>query len=269
MKSVRSALFVPADRPERLPKALGSGADAVIADLEDAVEASAKSAARHALAGFLDTHVGARVVVRVNAVDTPYFNDDLALCASLPGVAAVMLPKADSADIVRLAATAGKPVWPLVESARAVLALPELAQAPGAAQLVFGTLDFALDLGLDAAADAGRAVLDHVRHQLLLHARSAGLPGPLDGVHPRLDDAAGLRAEAARARAAGMGGMLCVHPSQVPIINESFQPSAEELDWARRVVQASTGQRGAFRLDGQMVDAPVVRRARLIIEQAG
>jgi len=268
MRGVRSALFVPADRPERLPKALASGADAVIVDLEDAVQDGAKEAARQTLAGFLEAHAGACVVVRVNAADTSYFDDDLALCARSPGVAAIMLPKADSAAVVAHAAASGKPLWPLVESARAVLALPELARAEGVARLAFGSVDFALDLGLDAATPAGRAMLDDVRHRLVLHARAAGLAAPLDGVHLRLDDIAGLRAEAARARGAGMGGMLCVHPLQVPVVNETFQPSGEDLQWARRVVQAASGERGAFKLDGRMVDAPVIRRARAILDRA-
>jgi len=269
MMRVRSALFVPGDRPERLPKALASGADAVIVDLGDAVEPGAKDAARAAVAGSLRGCGDRSVVVRVNAVQTIYFDEDIALCAGSPAVAAVMLPKAESAaDVVRAAAS-GRPVWPLVESARGVLALEAIAGAPAVGRLVFGSLDFALDLDLDPLSTAGRAVLDDARHRMLLHARAADLPAPLDGVHPQLDDIDGLRAEAARARAAGMGGMLCVHPMQVAAINEVFSPSAAELAWARRVVEAAAGQRGAFRLDGRMVDAPVLAKARRTVEAAG
>lgn len=269
MTRVRSALFVPADRPERLPKALASGADAVIVDLEDAVEPGAKDAARAAVAASLRGCAGGAVVVRVNAVRTAWFDEDLALCAANPAVAAVMLPKAETAADVARAAAAGRPVWPLIESARGVLALEAIAGAPGVGRLVFGSLDFALDLDLDPVSVAGRAVLDDVRHRMLLHARAAGLPAPLDGVHPQLDDLDGLRAEAARARGVGMGGMLCVHPMQVAAINEAFSPSEAELAWARRVVLAAAGQRGAFRLDGKMVDAPVLARARRTMEAAG
>jgi len=268
MKRIRSALFVPGDRPERLPKALASGADAVIVDLEDAVEPGAKVAAREAVALSLRGCRDRSVVVRVNAVQTPYFDQDIALCAGNPAVAAVMLPKAETAADVARAAAAGRPVWPLTESARGVVALEAVAHAPGVERLVFGSLDFALDLGLDPASAPGRAVLDDARHRLLLHARAADLPAPLDGVHPRLDDIEGLRAEAARARGAGMGGMLCVHPAQVSAINEAFSPSEAELAWARRVVEAAAGQRGAFRLDGRMVDAPVLAQARRTIEAA-
>lgn len=269
MTRVRSALFVPGDRPERLPKALASGADAVIVDLEDAVEPGAKDAARAAVAASLRGCADGAVVVRINAVRTAWFDEDIALCAASPAVAAVMLPKAESAADVARAAAAARPVWPLIESARGVLALEAIAGAPGVGRLVFGSLDFALDLDLDPVSVAGRAVLDDVRHRMLLHARAADLPAPLDGVHPQLDDTDGLRAEAARARGAGMGGMLCVHPRQVAAINEAFSPSEAELAGARRVVQAAAGQRGAFRLDGKMVDAPVLARARRTMEAAG
>ncbi|GAA0493322.1 MULTISPECIES: CoA ester lyase [Pigmentiphaga] len=269
MKRVRSALFVPGDRPERLPKALASGADAVIVDLEDAVEPGAKAAARAAVAASLKACADRSVVVRVNAIQTIYFDEDIALCAASPAVAAVMLPKSESAADMARAASAGRPVWPLIESARGVLALAAIADAPGVERLVFGSLDFALDLDLDPVSAAGRAVLDDARHRMLLHARGADLPAPLDGVHPQLDDIDGLRAEAARARGAGMGGMLCVHPVQVAAINEAFSPSDAELAWARRVVEAAAGQRGAFRLEGRMVDAPVLARARRMMEAAG
>jgi len=265
MKRVRSALFVPGDRPERLPKALASGADVVIVDLEDAVEPDAKAAAREAVAASLARCQDRRVAVRINAVRTPYFDADIALCAGSPAVAAVMLPKAETAADVARAAAAGRPVWPLIESARGVLALEAIAGAPGVGRLVFGSLDFALDVGLDVESASGRAVLDDARHRLLLHARAADLPAPLDGVHQKLDDIEGLRAEAARARGAGMGGMLCVHPAQVAVVNDTFSPSQAELAWARGVVRAAEGQRGAFRLEGRMVDAPVLERARRTI----
>src|SRR5690606_22677852 len=151
------------------------------------------------------------LVVRVNDADSAWFADDLALCASRPGVVAVMLPKADSAEAVARAAAAGKPVWPIVESARAVLALPELARQAGVAQLVFGSVDLAVDLDLEADSASGQALLDDVRHRLLLQARAAGLGAPLDGVHLKLDDASGLRGAAERARGVGMAGMLCIH----------------------------------------------------------
>ncbi len=262
---IRSALFVPCSRPDRIPKALAAGADVVIADLEDAVEQDAKDAARLALSEFLGAHPDARLVVRVNAVDTPQFAQDLRVCLQAPGVVAVMLPKADSASHIR-AAACGKPIWPIIESARAVLALGEIAASADVGRLVFGSLDFSLDLGLDETSEAGRSMLDGVRHQLVLHARAALMAQPLDGVYPNLDDEAGLAREAKRARDLGMGGLLCVHPVQIRTIHEAFEASPAELAWAKKVLAAAAGAPGAFRLDGSMVDEPVLRRARRILQ---
>ncbi|SMF26528.1 HpcH/HpaI aldolase/citrate lyase family protein [Pseudogulbenkiania subflava] len=267
-KTSRTALFVPGDRGERIPKALASGADGVIVDLEDAVAADAKAKARQIIREFLDSTPDARVLVRINAADTNEHAEDLAL-ASHPGVAAVLLPKAETAEQVRhVNATCGKPVWPIVETAIGVLAVPELARAQGVERLALGTLDLGLDLDLKPGSAGGEAMLDQARFSLLLHSRLAQLPSPIDGVYPALADKAGLAEAAARSRAAGMGGMLCIHPSQVESINAAFSPAAGEVEWARRVVEISKQSNGAFSLDGQMVDAPVIERAVRILQRA-
>lgn len=202
--------------------------------------------------------------MRINAVRTPYFDADIALCAGSPAVAAVMLPKAETAADGPRGGSGPARVAADRKRARRAGAGSDRRRA-GVGRLVFGSLDFALDVGLDVESASGRAVLDDARHRLLLHARAADLPAPLDGVHQKLDDIEGLRAEAARARGAGMGGMLCVHPAQVAVVNDTFSPSQAELAWARGVVRAAEGQRGAFRLEGRMVDAPVLERARRTI----
>ncbi len=132
---VRTALFVPGSRPERFAKALASGADAVIVDFEDAVEASLKARARENLESFLDANPEARVRVRVNAAGDPQQAADLELCGRLPGVTGILLPKAERAMQVRIAAASGKPVWPLIESARGLLALGEIAACEGVERL--------------------------------------------------------------------------------------------------------------------------------------
>lgn len=264
---MRTALFVPGSRPERFAKALAAGADAVIVDFEDAVEEPLKPQARAHLAAFLQATPAARLWVRVNAAGHPQHLADLALCAEQPGVLGIVLPKAQSpAEVARAAAT-GKPVWPIIESAQGVLALAELARAPGVQRLVFGGLDLALDLALDASLAAGQQVLDHARAQLCLHARAAGLAPPLDGVYPALNDAAGLAAATRHAQAMGYAGALCIHPAQVPAIHAALAPSAEAVAWAQRVLAASQaeGGAGAFRFEGQMVDAPVLARARRVL----
>ncbi|MFY3951774.1 HpcH/HpaI aldolase/citrate lyase family protein, partial [Achromobacter xylosoxidans] len=145
---VRTALFVPASRAERIPKALASGADAVIVDLEDAVEHLAKASAREALCDFLGTQPQARVWVRINDASTSWHDDDLKACRGKPTVAGILLPKAESLAQVRHVAQTGLPVIPILETARGILNAAEVAGTPGVARLAFGSLDYGLDLGV-------------------------------------------------------------------------------------------------------------------------
>ncbi|MCJ1878294.1 MULTISPECIES: HpcH/HpaI aldolase/citrate lyase family protein [Pseudomonas] len=266
---VRTALFVPGSRPERFAKALASGADAVIVDFEDAVEASLKARARENLESFLDANPEARVRVRVNAAGDPQQAADLELCGRLPGVTGILLPKAERAMQVRIAAASGKPVWPLIESARGLLALGEIAACEGVERLTFGGLDLALDIGMSSGTQAAAVVYDQVRLSLLLHSRVNDLQPPLDTVFPAFDDAEGFAATIRHGRDLGLLGALCIHPRQVAVAHAALAPGAEELDWARRVVEASQGGAAAFQVDGQMVDAPVLARARRLLASAG
>ncbi|MBC9905900.1 MULTISPECIES: CoA ester lyase [Achromobacter] len=267
---VRSALFVPASRPERIPKALAAGADAVIVDLEDAVEHLAKAAAREALCDFLGTNPRARLWVRINDASTSWHDDDLKACRGKPGVAGVLLPKAESLAQVRHVVQAGLRVIPILETAQGILNAAEVAATPGVERLAFGSLDYGLDMGLTPDTPGAQTVLDQARVQVLLHSRAAGLAPALDGVFPGIQDQAGLAHAAARAQQMGFGGMLCIHPSQVPVIHAAFVPAAQELAWARRVIATHRDTAaGTFMLDGKMVDAPVIARARLVLAQAG
>ncbi|MGE8618495.1 MAG: HpcH/HpaI aldolase/citrate lyase family protein [Achromobacter spanius] len=267
---VRSALFVPASRAERIPKALAAGADTVIVDLEDAVEHLAKASAREALCDFLGTHRDVRLWVRINDASTSWHDDDLKACRGRPNIAGILLPKAETLAQVRHVAQTGLPVIPLIETARGMLNAGEVAATPGVVRLAFGSLDYALDMGLTPDTPGAETVLDHARVQVLLHTRSAGLAPALDGVFPGVQDTAGLNQAASRAQQMGFGGMLCIHPAQVPVIHAAFVPAREELDWARRVIAAHRDtSAGTFMLDGKMVDAPVIARARLVLAQAG
>jgi (S)-citramalyl-CoA lyase len=267
---VRSALFVPASRAERIPKALAAGADAVIVDLEDAVEHLAKASARESLCDFLGTNPRARLWVRINDASTPWHDDDLKACRGKPGVAGILLPKAESLAQVRHVVQAGLPVIPILETAQGILNAGEVAATPGVARLAFGSLDYGLDMGLTPDTPGAEAVLDQARVQVLLHSRAAGLAPALDGVFPGVQDQAGLARAAGRAQQMGFGGMLCIHPAQVAVIHAAFVPARQELEWARRVVAAHRDTAaGTFMLDGKMVDAPVIARARLVLAQAG
>ncbi len=269
-RTVRTALFVPASRPERIPKALASGADTVIVDLEDAVEHLAKDNAREALCDFLGTHPEVRLWVRINDASTPWHDDDLKACHNHPGVAAIVLPKTETQAHVRHAAQTGIDIVPILETADGVLNAAEIAATPGVQRLAFGSLDYGLDLGLTTDSDGAGVVLDHARVQVLLRSRAAGLAPALDGVFPGVQDTAGMRAAACRARDMGFGGMLCIHPTQVGIIHGAFAPPAADVEWARRVVAVHRDSgAGTFMLEGKMVDAPVIGRARQLLERAG
>lgn len=267
--SIRSALFVPATRPERIPKALQSGADQVIVDLEDAVAEDLKAQARANLDAFLEANPQARVLVRINAPQHQQQAADIELCRRQPGVAAVLLPKAESAAQVDQAAACGKPVWPIIESARGLLELPAIARARGVERLSFGALDLGLDLGLASDTAGAQRILDQARYAVLLHSRLAQLAPPLDSVFADINNTAGMTRMAADARDMGFGGLLCIHPSQVALIHAAYMPRQDELDWALRVLDSVASAGGVFVLDGQMVDAPVIGLARRVLHRAG
>lgn len=264
----RSFLFVPATRPERFAKALASGADAVIIDLEDAVAPADKVAARQALLPAmlaLDPAQRSRLLVRINAAGTPWHVGDLAALREwvTHGLGAVMVPKAESVAGLADVANAAGPcaLLPLIESVAGLDAANLLAASPQVLRLAFGHLDFQADAGLACAADESELV--PVRLALVLATRRALLPAPVDGISPGTQDTAQLASDAARGRRGGFGGKLCIHPAQVAAVNAAFMPSAAELDWARRVVAgfAAAGG-GVFSLDGRMVDAPVLLLAQ-------
>lgn len=259
----RTYLFVPGTRPERFAKALASGADVVVLDLEDAVAADDKDAARRAIADWFSGAAPAdraRIVVRINDAGSAWFSDDL-LALREAGATSVLLPKAESGQQIAAVKSAlpGAEVLALIESARGVVQVDAVA-AGGASRLVFGTLDFALDLDLDITTDASG--LAYAASRIALASRVAGLPAPVAGVTPQLDDAARLLADLELARRHGFGAKLCIHPSQVKPIHTALRPSAEAIDWARRVLAADAASPGAARLDGRMVDRPVVLQAQ-------
>jgi citrate lyase subunit beta / citryl-CoA lyase len=261
----RSYLFVPGDRPERFDKALASGAHAVILDLEDAVMPDRKPQARAAMRQWL-SQTDARVWVRVNPADTPWHAEDCALL-ELPGVRGVMMPKAqDAPALARLADTlrANQSIIPLVESVAGWFEALSLARVPRVHRLAFGSLDFMSDSGIQGDGEE----LDAVRSHLVLVSRLAGLPPPVDGVSLVIDDANQLEADVRRSRRYGFGAKLCIHPKQVPSVHSGFAPTAAEISWARRVLDAlASGPLGAIAVDGKLVDKPIALLAQSIIDE--
>jgi citrate lyase subunit beta/citryl-CoA lyase len=258
---LRSYLFVPGNRPDRFGKAVASGADAAILDLEDAVPPAEKVAARATVSGWLSP--GHPVVVRVNAFDTEWFPDDVEMCRR-PGVAGVMLPKAEHPkhiEAIRARIGSATPVLPIVETALGVWNVDALARTPPVERLVFGALDLGLDLQI--SGDEGLAAF---RAQVILVSRVAGLQPPIDGPTTTFADLEAVRADAARARRIGFGGKLCIHPAQVEPVREAFAPTQAEVAWARRVLAADAASAGAATaVAGEMIDRPVVARAKAIL----
>ncbi|ACD15043.1 HpcH/HpaI aldolase/citrate lyase family protein [Paraburkholderia phytofirmans] len=261
----RSYLFVPGDRPERFTKALDTNADAVVIDLEDAVAPAAKQAAREGLQRWLSAADVRRLIVRVNAVGTPWHLDDVDM-VSASGLSTMMLPKSDSAwQLAEVAARLPSQmrIVALIETVAGVVAMREIAGAPSVMRLAFGTVDFCGDAGIEGLG----VELDYVRSQMVIESRYAGLPAPIDGVTLELDDLARLTEHVATARRFGFGGKLCIHPRQVDPVNGGFAPSENERRWASRVLAACREHpEGAFAVDGKLVDRPVIERARRIAE---
>jgi len=261
----RTYLFVPGDRPDRFAKALTSGADMVIIDLEDAVAPTNKEQARQSVANY--SFAAHSICLRINGTATAWYADDQKLCA-LPGVNSVMLPKVESASQVqRLAASvpAAIPILPFIETAQGYWHIQEIAAVNRVQRLVFGTLDFLLDLGMSATGDE----LNSVRLQMVIASRVAGIAPPVDGVTQDIKDLEGLKSDSLRARRLGFGGKTCIHPSQIEIVNTCFSYTEAELTWARKVVDAAAAARGAvISLDGKMIDRPVIERARVMLDQS-
>ncbi len=258
-----SYLFVPATRPERFEKALAAGADRVIIDLEDAVAPADKDSARDALAGWLPT--GKPVAVRINSSDTEWFARDLALCGQA-NIAEVILPKAaDVDDVKRVTAAGAQSVKLLIESAQGIAHLNALAACDKVSRLIFGTIDFCVDLGIEH----DDRELDYFRSQLVLVSKLAGLAAPVDGVTTAIDDAAVLTADILRGKRFGFGAKLCIHPKQVATVNATYLPQPDEIAWATRVIEAAGAADGAaVQVDGKMVDKPVLIRAERILSLA-
>ena len=257
-------LFVPGNRPERFVKALASGADRIIIDLEDAVPPADKPTAREAIRQWWanNERERARVLLRINDATTPWYADDIALIRALQ-VACVMLPKCEAApQIAQVLDGLGKDatVLALIETARGIVALQDIAACPGVERLAFGSLDFMVDLDVPV----GSLALEIAAMQIAVASRAAGLPSPVAGVTPDLA-AMQVTADTQQARALGFGAKLCIHPAQVAPARAAFMPTATEQAWAKRVLAAwAASPGGALQVDGKMVDRPVMLKAQRV-----
>lgn len=281
-RRLRSFMFVPGNRQRFIDKALELDLDAILFDLEDGVPPAAKATARELVGRALARPAGGPLrAVRVNAADTPWHADDLD-AVLVAGVEAVCLPKvSEPASVLALAArltrfeeatglAAGSVgIIAAIESARALLAAPLVAAShPRLLALMFGAEDFALDLGLGTSREAEARELSYARAAIVVAAAAAGI-GSIDGVYPVLHDTEGMLADILQARRLGFTAKSTFHPSQVAEINRIFSPSADELDYARRVVaafeEAQARGDGSVAVGGQLVDLPIVARAQRLL----
>ncbi|HKX89997.1 MAG TPA: CoA ester lyase [Sphingopyxis sp.] len=276
---LRSLLFVPGDRPERMEKALGLGADALILDLEDAVAPQNKQVARHEVAQFLGTHSGARIFVRVNPLDSPENEKDLnAVLPSHPD--GIVLPKAEGGASVaelakRLTERGNATAQILAIATETPAAMFQLGTYGGVKRLLgltWGAEDLPAAIGATTSREPDGSYTSpyEVARAMTLFAAHAAGAAAIDTVFPAIKDETGLAAYATRARRDGFTGMMAIHPSQVAPINAAFTPSTDEAARAQAIVDAFAANPGAgvLQVDGKMVDAPHLKQARHILSLA-
>ena len=278
---LRTLLFAPGNHVRRVEKVFGTGADAVILDLEDAVAMSEKRATRRLVVEALQRPRSCAGYVRVNAMDTEFCFGDVSEVVQ-PGVDGIMLPKIETASdlhtmdwmITQLERERGLAVGaidllPIVETGKGIDAIREIAQAgTRVRRFAFGAGDFTLDLNLTWTAEEDE--LSYARAALVTASRAAGLEPPVDSVWVRLDDEAGLQNSAAYVARTGYQGKMCIHPAQIPVVNRVFTPSDEEVARSERIVsafaEAEASGNAAFQLDGKFIDYPIVYRAQRVLE---
>ena len=274
---LRSLLFVPADRPERFAKAAASGADAIIIDLEDSVSPANKPKGRDAVAEFLQSPCDTAVIVRVNPLDSGQTASDLA--AILPNAPqGVMMPKAEGAQsiaaLVRMMDGAEIPLLPIAtETPASIFELGTYREVKAPLLgLTWGAEDLPAAIGAATSREGDGTFTppyEIARSMLLFAAHAAGIPA-IETVYPDIRDTAGLATYAGRGRRDGFSGMMAIHPAQVDIINEAFEPTSQEIARARAVIAAfeAAPDAGALQLDGKMIDRPHLEQARHLLERA-
>ena len=283
--ALRSMIFIPGHRHDLLPKAVRSGADAVIVDLEDAVAPGEKPKARAGLAELPDAAIP--LYVRTNGPDTEMFWDDV-VATGRAGVAGLVVPKAESPEVLRELDGALRAlemafsfevgsivVAPLIESAAGVRSTYDMVRSSDrVATVLFGSGergDLVADLGVEWTPEG--TGLMHARSKVLLDARAAGLDHPMDAVFMDFRDLDALRTECELARRLGYGGKVAIHPAQVPVINDVFTPSEPEVAHSRRIIEeferALAEGEASIAVDGKMVDYAVARVARTVLARAG
>ena len=265
--NIKTWLFVPATRIDRVVKAFASGANAVIVDLEDAVADVDKVQARTSIKSYYDSEDYQPIWIRINQAHSNDFVEDLELCQQMPNLAGLILPKAEqAADIEKLHHATGLPIIALIETALGLYQIDRLVKASGLLAFSYGFLDLCNDLQVQVGTASADIIANQIRYQLLLTSKVHNLLAPIDTVYTDFNDEKGLGQRVQLWSQMGMSGMLCIHPKQVAVVQKSLQPTDAEIDFAKRVVEEyeQSGQ-AVFKIDGNMVDAPVIERCRQLL----
>ncbi|MFW0755165.1 HpcH/HpaI aldolase/citrate lyase family protein [Pseudomonas sp. H11T01] len=262
-------LFVPGNRPERFGKAVEANPDAIILDLEDAVHPDSKAAARAAIWAWQEdmSSTPCERYIRLNSVSSSLCRQDLTWLGDMrypERCSGIFLPKAECPQMLSqvverlLAWNANLQIVAIIETAKGLQNVEVIAAIPGVARLAFGSLDFSLDINCSQVQEA----FLYARSRIVLASRAAGLPPPIDGVSPAINDLAVVSDDARYARTLGFTAKLCIHPSQLNAVQTAFLPDARQLAWADRVLTAVAGGSHAVQVDGEMVDLPLIEQAQ-------
>ena len=265
--NIKTWLFVPATRIDRVKKAFASGTDAVIVDLEDAVATTDKVQARKDLQVYYNSQDYQPIWVRINKAGSEEFFKDVVLCQQMPNLAGVLLAKAEQAsDIESVHQLTDLPVIALIETALGLYQIDSMAKSAGLLAFSYGFLDLCNDLQVHVGTAAADVIANQIRYQLLLTSKVHQLLAPIDTVYTDFNDGKGLGQRVQLWSQMGMSGMLCIHPKQVATVKQSLQPTNADIEFARRVIEEyeQSGQ-AIFKIDGEMVDAPVIERCRQLL----
>ncbi|HEG0589812.1 TPA: CoA ester lyase [Campylobacter coli] len=266
----KSFLFVPSIYPERFIKALQSGANQIIIDLEDSVEEAKKEVGRKNIADFSSqcAENNDKFLIRINETQSAEFQKDLSLISTIKesnSIVGIVLPKAQNYEDIDILSKFELPIIPIIESALGVENLDDIAKHPSVLALSFGSLDMTLDLNLQEG-EGKNFILNSIRTQIVLKSVKYNLLSPINGVYPDIKNIDGLKEDLLFAKSMGFGGSLCIHPNQVVSINEVFSPSAQQIAWAKEILSLRKNSNDIiFNHNGMMVDLPVIKKAEQIL----
>lgn len=267
-------LFVPATMIERVQKAFEKGADSVVVDLEDAVSDDKKLQAWQNVWQYLAEKNAQKIWLRINSLSSDFFAEDsnqlkkLKNTAEFKNIVGFVLPKVnEKQDIEQVYQIVEKPIIALIESPLAMANIDKIASSHGLFAMSFGFLDICEQLNVNVESGAGEMLLNQLRYQLLIHSKINGLVAPIEGVFARYDELDLLQKRVKFCQDLGFSGIFCIHPKQVEVVQQVYQITDKQQEFAKRVITyyEKTGE-AVFAIDGQMVDMPVIKQAYHILD---